>query len=848
DDELECSVIRYKASNCLSTPVKKTTMLRQDLEFHQSKNVQKPSAKKSKGKVKSSPKIRKKSSTRQSSLSSSTQATLSIENKKLIITPPKLSVPSSTTSKHITPTKLLVNSPCSSITKSLSQFQCTSPLSPVVPAKYLPITPSKLLNALDYHDEATYVLEQDRIHSTITSDSNLSLLPNSDTHKRQLFLSEDPDNNYSNENRLKLSSSSPSPNIKSQDLFTTTDDKHLNSTSPQYLSDSDSDFVSPIIIPESPSPGLSAVAGPSLHISFQPSSYNIPSVKDVDDNSHLVDSGVDCETHIKSPNIKIESSLEPCFKEIPQTVAAVMDVDIDADVDNKIATNKMFLPTPSTPKKKVQRMDFYSPTKLSSSSKRRSNPKTTPKKSTTLNNNQTCLTSFFQRNDKDISSMEVDESMLVPVTRNDTKITESIPSKNIPYHNTTTNDDDGDSNNNNKPMISLNTSKKVLTIDQFKQLFHKPSVKQKIAVIPEQPSTSETRENNKDKDKKFNSQSCPFYKKIPGTNFTVDAFKYGVIPGCQAYFLTHFHYDHYQGLTKHFSQPLYCSEVTANLVKLKIGVSNQYIHPLPLYCPVVIDSVEVTLMDANHCPGSVLILMRYSEHGMKKTILHTGDFRADSIMEEYNALKNVKINQLYLDTTYCDPQYVFPGQQEVLDFCVFLVKSFLEENPQTLIVVGTYTIGKEKVFLALAKAIGSKIGVTKEKKRLLDCLQSITMDKLVTLDLKSCSIHVVKMNNLNYRDLTQHLKRYERFDKLLALKPTGWTHSKNRTSLYDIQPTLKTDNIILYGIPYSEHSSFSEMKRFVKFTRPDTIIPTVNNGNAASRKFMQDTFYSWLSE
>ncbi|XP_071487225.1 uncharacterized protein [Diadema antillarum] len=340
-------------------------------------------------------------------------------------------------------------------------------------------------------------------------------------------------------------------------------------------------------------------------------------------------------------------------------------------------------------------------------------------------------------------------------------------------------------------------------------------------------------------------RACPFYKKMTGTSFTVDAFSFGVIHNCTAYFLSHFHYDHYRGLSKHFNQKLFCSKVTGNLVLSRIKVREQHINRLPMNNPVVIDDVEVTLLDANHCPGSVMFLFKLRTGA---TYLHTGDFRADAKMEEYPELVGCHVNQLYLDTTYCDPQYTFPSQQDVIRFAVTTAEKAVRQNRRTLIVCGTYTIGKEKVFKAIARALRCKVYVTGEKMKVYECLDDQELASILTRDRDATQLHVVNMNIFSHSKLKGYLSQFgPRYDNILAFKPTGWTHSSKTVSPSDIKPSKK-GNSCMYGIPYSEHSSYSEMKRFVQFLRADRILPTVNNGDPRARKEMESIFSKWMKE
>ena len=99
------------------------------------------------------------------------------------------------------------------------------------------------------------------------------------------------------------------------------------------------------------------------------------------------------------------------------------------------------------------------------------------------------------------------------------------------------------------------------------------------------------------------TRKCPFYKRIEGTKICVDAFSYGEIEECTAYFLSHYHYDHFIGLKKDFCNLMLCSQITANLVIKNIKVDVKFIRVLEMNKFLNVyegdGSIQVALIDAN---------------------------------------------------------------------------------------------------------------------------------------------------------------------------------------------------------------------------------------------------------
>ena len=437
-----------------------------------------------------------------------------------------------------------------------------------------------------------------------------------------------------------------------------------------------------------------------------------------------------------------------------------------------------------------------------------------------------------------------------------------------------------------------------------------------------------------------NRRMCPFYKIITGFSVCVDAFRYGAVQGCNAYFLSHFHSDHYGGLTASWDHgPIYCSKVTANLVRQQLRVDPKWIVDMEFEKKTEIPGtggVQVTMIAANHCPGSSLFLFEKRFGPRVQRVLHCGDFRASPEHLRHALLRpqqlqlqlQQKIDICYLDTTYLNPKYTFPSQEDVVracaDMCVHLDQADddspapweearkkgnsgslgeVEKRPNNsmsrffpsitvknnkgpkkkknnnnnkgrlLVVIGTYSIGKERICLGIARALQSKIYATPQKARVCSCLEDEELSSLLTDNPVEAQVHMQTMFEIGTDTLSKYLDSMKpHFTRVVGLRPTGWNyrppagsssrlsnpsvsavlHSDNWKSSYSVRDMVpqrgSTKESACFGVPYSEHSSFRELTMFCCGLRIARVIPTVNVGSQQSRDNMKAWFGRWEAE
>ena len=198
------------------------------------------------------------------------------------------------------------------------------------------------------------------------------------------------------------------------------------------------------------------------------------------------------------------------------------------------------------------------------------------------------------------------------------------------------------------------------------------------------------------------------------------------------------------------------------------------------------------------------------------------------------------------------PKYAFPAQEDVIAACalkcqllsngdISQVEGALssiagwvkketsqdQEKGRLLVVVGTYSIGKERIVMGIARALGCKIYAPAYKRRICACLEDAELMELLTDNPKEGQVHMTSLGEIRAETLQQYLDEHKpAFSRVVGFRPTGWTYTPPNSRFTD-SPTVRmiinhwrtpfshqqlkaqrgsSTTAICFGAPYSEHS------------------------------------------
>ncbi len=267
--------------------------------------------------------------------------------------------------------------------------------------------------------------------------------------------------------------------------------------------------------------------------------------------------------------------------------------------------------------------------------------------------------------------------------------------------------------------------------------------------------------------------------------------------GAGVYLLSHYHQDHLHGLEKDWSAgPIYASELTCMLLRELSGVSESVLRPVREGETVEEDGLAITALPANHCPGSVMYHLRSGDGG---TALYTGDFRLDD--EVRSGLDGLgPVDTLYLDSTYADPRYSFPSREEATKEVVRIVS---EAPTGGEVMLAVYTIGKNGIVEAVARAVGKPVYLTA---RTLRVYKLLGLGDFVTG--KRDETHL-RGYSRGYFDEHFFMLPRERRRKAVVVIPTGWANDEPAGA-------HTRGGATFHYVPYSEHCDYQELQEALR--------------------------------
>ena len=323
---------------------------------------------------------------------------------------------------------------------------------------------------------------------------------------------------------------------------------------------------------------------------------------------------------------------------------------------------------------------------------------------------------------------------------------------------------------------------------------------------------------------------------------------------------------------------MFCSKISTSFVLSQFeDIRAEHVTELINNKPVLISvrdehrevsyKLRVTAMDANHCPGSIMFLFEKMdiEENVISRILYTGDFRFDDGMtlERVAALhsddkRTLKIDELYLDTTFMKQTYqTFPGRKQSEQKIWELVKNWVGQNKTkqrgrrkeyVVLLHPPARYGYENVLnnIYLRSSLEWRVHVPAIKYNTYLCHTSLNdctdEDPSVARYVHSCTCKspIIEhcKNVLPCRENSKNLS-------VLHIKPSAMWFTNDKLEdgacrqVYGPGDTKRSD-CQKYRVCYSTHASLSEIETFIRYLKPEKIVPCVLPRDEYNKRVMLD--------
>ncbi|XP_055995055.1 5' exonuclease Apollo isoform X2 [Sorex fumeus] len=175
-----------------------------------------------------------------------------------------------------------------------------------------------------------------------------------------------------------------------------------------------------------------------------------------------------------------------------------------------------------------------------------------------------------------------------------------------------------------------------------------------------------------------------------------------------------------------------------------------------------------------------------------------------------------QIDTLYLDNTNCNPALVLPSRQEAAHQIIELIR----KHPQHKVKIGLYSLGKEVLLERLAFEFQTWVVLSPQR---LELVQLLGLADVFTVEEEAGRIHAVDHMEICHSAML------------------CWNHIHPTIAILPTSRRVRRSHPDIHVIPYSDHSSYSELRTFVAALRPCRVVPIVQ------RQPYQDCFQDSLS-